>query len=153
MSHFQWETNDFGEKTGVLRYQAIQDKNHQGGDRPMPPPKDLERSSVLDGVFIDLYAEMTAKRPAHPKDDRVFLQPNDTHGAYLKSGNWYKTQPVGEKTIGNWFKETAQKIGIATDQIGKRFTNQSLRSTLVTLSLAAGGNPHMVIKLTGHGSI
>ena len=72
-------------------------------------------------------------------------------GKRLETGS--KGMVLEFNTLQKWFKATASKIGIDTNQSGKRFTNHAQRSTLVTLSVGAGAAPAEAIGLTGHRNI
>ena len=146
---FEWETSNSGEKTGRLFYRPLSDKSNQGGDRSIPSPKTLDPASTLDGLFIDLYKKVLSKRP-EDADPRVILAANKD---WKKTGKWYKKNAVGINTLQKWFKETASKIGINTNQSGKRFTNHAQRSTLATLTIEAGAEAVEAAGMTGHRSV
>ena len=65
-------------------------------------------------------------------------------------GLWYTEQPVGENKIKEFIKTIAKKAGL--DNSGKRFTNHSVRKTLVH-KLQKGGVPNdKITAITGHKS-
>jgi hypothetical protein len=132
---------------GVVTWFPVHEKNAQGGDGEMAQPRLLMPSSKLDKSFMDLLELVISKRPAGAKDSRIFLQPNPS---WELSGQWFKTQPVGVHSFRNWMKESAEKIGLETSNKRRRITNQSHRSTTVTLAMGAGGADTEVARITGH---
>jgi hypothetical protein len=129
-----------------MNWNQVHEKNAQGGDGPMALPRLLVPTSIVDKAFMDLLEMVISKRPKNAKDTRIFLQPN----IYWKTGEWFKCQPIGVNKLGSWFKETAALIGLDVGNKRRRLTNQSHRSTTVTLATGVGGAGTEVCRMTGH---
>jgi hypothetical protein len=125
----------------------VHEKNAQGGDGSMAQPRLLLPSSKLDKSFIDLLELVISKRPPGAKDSRIFLQPNPN---WETTGQWFKTQPIGVHGFKKWMKESAELIGLETTSKRRRISNQSHRSTCVTLAMGVGGAETEVARITGH---
>ena len=63
---------------------------------------------------------------------------------------WYSEQPVGESKIKEFMKTIAKKAGL--DNSGKRFTNHSVRKTLVRKLQKGGVSNDKITAITGHKS-
>ena len=63
---------------------------------------------------------------------------------------WYSTQPVGEAKIKQFMKVIAEKAGLSGK--GKRYTNHSVRKTLVRKLQKGGISNDKITAITGHKS-
>ena len=63
---------------------------------------------------------------------------------------WYSEQPVGKSKIKEFMKTIAKKAGL--DNSGKRFTNHSIRKTLVRKLQKGGVSNDKITAITGHKS-
>ena len=62
---------------------------------------------------------------------------------------WFKSQPMGHDKLGSIMKCMAQKAGLSNG----KYTNHSVRKTMINQLLHAGVNPNIVIQLSGHKSL
>jgi len=145
---FRWERLNGGEKTGRLIYEPLRDKNHQGGDQPVPETLILDPASKMDKRFLELFTLMMAHRPARldPQMQLILSANKD----WSKTGNWFKKSPVGKNMFGKWFREATEKIGLDHSQPGKRFTPHSHRATTSTLVMGAGASEAETRRFTNH---
>ena len=145
---FQWEKMNGGEKTGWLIYEPLRDKNHQGGDQPVPETLILDPASKMDKRFLELFTLMMAHRPACLDPQMQLIL--STNKDWSKTGNWFKKSPVGKNMFGKWFQEATKKIGLDHSQPGKQFTPHSHRATTSTLVMDAGASKAETCWFTNH---
>ena len=98
-----------------------------------------------DRCSVRMLELLISKRPAQCcTSGPLYLRPLKNPRPSL----WYSIQPVGANKIKEFMKTIAKRAGI--DKSGKRFTNHSVRKTLVRKLQKGGVSNDKITAITGH---
>lgn len=121
-------------------------KTRQGGlnkmERRLPQKLFAQGGDRCPVKFLEL---LISKRPESLKDTGpLYLRPLDCP----REDVWYSSQPVGVRTIDTYMKNMAM-LG-KLDATNKKFTNHSIRKTMVRKLQKAGISNDKIAAITGH---
>jgi integrase len=136
-----------------VEYDRLKTKNNLGDAASVT----LRANSTKPRIFVTagtadcsnlvyLLRAMTAARPSDFKDDSLFLRPKAKLSA---SGTGFDRKAVGEQWLKTFVRDLAIRAGLDNPQ---RFTNHSLKKTLITRMFDAGIDEKSVMLQSGNRS-
>ncbi|KAJ3661405.1 hypothetical protein Zmor_005801 [Zophobas morio] len=133
----RFEANNYGIPPGTLEYNKLLfGKTTQGDEKNLAESKRLTPNKEVEDLCpIRLFEKMMAKRISNVKTKRLFLRPNNDRKA---TNVWYKNCSDRLNQISKRTSLGAENVGI--DAKKARITNQSNRSSAVSVLASSGGN-------------
>ena len=129
-------------------------KTRQGqpGNDRLFRPKLFKNTVNPSKCAVQMYKKYAKERPEemNTDDSPFYIAPNNTRSKSKGSleKKWFKNQVVGEKKLNGMMKSMAEKAGL-----NGRFTNHSVRKSMVTQLLHHGVPPTIIMQLSGHKNV
>ena len=145
--HFRKGRDIYGKETNKIIFHRAFDKNHKDVGT-MAEEKFIGEEGKFYAECRRLFGLILEHRPkeADEKDLGLFLMPNPD---WAEGKPWFLNRNFGDRH--NIVKETAKQLGFDVDL--HRFTDHSLRATVITLLQAAGASTAEAAKVSGHTNL